>query len=385
MTDAKTLILIAGMHRSGTSVLTQVLHLLGAELGDELLPPQPGVNEKGFWEHRKLVAINEQLLQTLERSWYDFRPLPAHWQRRPQVLDLGRQAVNFLQRELGNAPLAAIKDPRLCLLLPFWTSAAEEAGFSPRVILATRAPWEVAASLCRRDPLDTTTATLLWLRYTREAETHSRQLPRACVDYDQLLRDWPQVVARIGPRLGVQWPHSPDDARTAIEQAIDPSLKHQRSRFSEKDIGLASLAAQAHHQLASGAADLKSLDELWAHLDELIGGCEIMASALADATQRLFSLSNEQQKLGRDHGRALKMICERERELDERTKEWEQLGKELEYCRSIVDERDEQLASANRAFHELEDKYRTLDSEHRRTMRKQQKTLAHPLVRMAIR
>lgn len=378
------------MHRSGTSVLTRVLHLLGAELGNDLLDAQAGINEKGFWEHRRLVEINEQLLKTLDRSWYDFRPLPAQWQQKPAVRELAGQAVTFLQQELGDAPLSAIKDPRLCLLLPFWVSAAEKAGFETRVILATRVPWEVAASLRRRDPLDTTTATLLWLRYTREADIHSRQLPRVCVDYDQLLGDWPGVVARIGRKLGLTWPTAPTETRAAIDQAIDPSLKHQRSRFSEKNIELASLAGEIHHQLASGTPNLDSLDALWARFDELTEGCEIMTSALSAETEHLFSLNNEHQELGRKHASALKVIGERDRQLAERTSEWERLGRELEYCRSVVEERDEQLASANRAFHELEEKYRGLDQEHQRLaqnherlVQEHEQLLAHPLARIA--
>ncbi|MBI3461596.1 MAG: hypothetical protein HY000_00840, partial [Planctomycetes bacterium] len=36
-------ICVLGMHRSGTSALTRVLNLAGAELGSALLPAMPGV------------------------------------------------------------------------------------------------------------------------------------------------------------------------------------------------------------------------------------------------------------------------------------------------------------------------------------------------------
>ncbi|HID44873.1 MAG TPA: hypothetical protein EYP34_03850, partial [Chromatiaceae bacterium] len=79
MPEGRTLILVLGMHRSGTSVLTRVLNLLGADVGENLLQAQPDINARGFWEHEDLIAINEALLSVLERNWYDFRPLPERW------------------------------------------------------------------------------------------------------------------------------------------------------------------------------------------------------------------------------------------------------------------------------------------------------------------
>ena len=51
MTDPKphsTALMVLGVHRSGTSSLAGVLHLLGVELGARLLAPRKDVNERGF-------------------------------------------------------------------------------------------------------------------------------------------------------------------------------------------------------------------------------------------------------------------------------------------------------------------------------------------------
>ena len=55
---AQTCILVVGMHRSGTSALTRVLNLLGAELGEGLMAPAPG-NPGGFWEKREVADLND--------------------------------------------------------------------------------------------------------------------------------------------------------------------------------------------------------------------------------------------------------------------------------------------------------------------------------------
>ena len=54
-------VLVLGMHRSGTSAVTRVLNLLGAELGDDLMPAGSD-NPGGFWEYRGVVELHERLL-----------------------------------------------------------------------------------------------------------------------------------------------------------------------------------------------------------------------------------------------------------------------------------------------------------------------------------
>ena len=49
-TAKRTALVVTGMHRSGTSALTRILHLAcGADLPTDLMPPRPD-NVAGFWE-----------------------------------------------------------------------------------------------------------------------------------------------------------------------------------------------------------------------------------------------------------------------------------------------------------------------------------------------
>ena len=351
------MLLVVGMHRSGTSLLTQLLHHLGADLGDALLPAEAGVNDRGFWEHQEVVAIDEALLEALDHPWYDFRPLPPNWLQAPEVSALLPRAEALLQTGLGRGPLAAIKDPRLCLLLPFWEQAACAAGWTPKVILAGRHPDEVAASLMRRDPMGAATALLLWLRYGREAESASRHLPRAVVDYGALLEDAPAILARLGRTLALTWSKSPDEAAA---EAVAPELRHQRGLLEEGPAALLDLARWAHEAL--GAERWDDLADCWARFDTLFAPLPWAEAALAEESRRSFDLSGELHRLGREHGHALETLRRRDAQLDRRTREWEALGKDLEHCRSVVTERDEQL--------------RLLNAEH-------QRIIQHPMVRLA--
>ena len=64
----RQLVVILGMHRSGTSLVTKSIELLGYTLGDNLMPS--GVdNPKGFWEDLDIVQFNDKLLASNQTSW----------------------------------------------------------------------------------------------------------------------------------------------------------------------------------------------------------------------------------------------------------------------------------------------------------------------------
>ncbi len=375
------LIMVLGMHRSGTSALTHMLSLLGADPGKELLGAQEGVNEQGFWEHRELVEINEALLSELGTHWYDFRPLAAGWWEQKNLASLRSRALQFLQTAFVSDDLAVIKDPRLCVLLPFWESLIRQSGWQPSAVIATRAPWEVAASLCRRDPLDESTANLLWLRYFHDAEISSRGLPRCAVDYQNLLSDWKVQATHLSRQLGVKWPVARDEVDPIIDDAIDPSLRHQTTRFKSSDIQIASLAAQVYHQLQDLNADMKQLDSLWTEFESLFDSCEVMGDTVVAGNARLIEINTQLQLLGNDHqqaldtirvrddqlaalnakvealGRvhheALKMVEVRDGQLAEVQKELKALGTKYQHAQHVVSERDEQLQQSNRKLQHL--------------------------------
>ena len=55
-------LLVLGMHRSGTSAITRVLSLLGADLPQSLMPPAAGDNVRGYWESVEIAALHDELL-----------------------------------------------------------------------------------------------------------------------------------------------------------------------------------------------------------------------------------------------------------------------------------------------------------------------------------
>ncbi len=218
---ARRLVLVLGMHRSGTSALSRAVTLLGAAAPATLMPAAPD-NPRGFWESAVLAAINDRILAAGGSRWDDWRGFD------PGVLDpalralLEREMAAGLRREFGQAGLMVLKDPRLSRLLPLWRPVLAGQGIAAGAIIALRHPGAVAASLARRNAMAPNTAALLWLRHVLDAEHRTRDMPRALVSFDALLRDWRGALAGAGAALGIAWPHDPAGVATDFLQARPP-------------------------------------------------------------------------------------------------------------------------------------------------------------------
>jgi hypothetical protein len=123
---------------------------LGGAAPLNLLPPADD-NPKGFWESSVLMTLNDQILAAGGSHWEDWREFDPTRIDAAAAFALKDQAKSVLAGEFGHAGLAVIKDPRMCRLMPFWSSVFREANWSVRPILQLRSPLEVALSLNRRD------------------------------------------------------------------------------------------------------------------------------------------------------------------------------------------------------------------------------------------
>ena len=150
---------ILGMHRSGTSLLTRLLSLLGVELGpDAHLMAPTKFNPTGFWEHEGIVALNDELLARLGGRWQEPPPLAPGWERDPALDDLREKARALVAADFAGRAEWGFKDPRTCLTLPFWKTLLPPM----RYILCVRNPADVAHSLEHAMPFERGAA--LWTR-----------------------------------------------------------------------------------------------------------------------------------------------------------------------------------------------------------------------------
>ena len=171
---SQQIVVVIGMHRSGTSLTMQALGQLGLASGDDLLPGN-AYNQLGYWEATEVVALHDQLLSDFDRPWGAFQhllPLPDDWLTSAPAARTRGRIIEILQTRLakqGVAKAIAIKDPRMSLFLPLWYEAAATLGVTLRTIICLRNSWDVAQSLLRRDAIPVEAGRLLWLLYTATA------------------------------------------------------------------------------------------------------------------------------------------------------------------------------------------------------------------------
>ncbi|GMV30035.1 MAG: hypothetical protein AMXMBFR59_21600 [Rhodanobacteraceae bacterium] len=208
----RTAIIVAGMHRSGTSVTTRIINLLGVELARDLIPAGIG-NERGHWESRAVQELNNRLLAALGSDLYSPVNFPADWFSSVEARAWVDRIGELLADEYASSTAFVLKDPRIALFLPLWSEALRESAILPRFVLPFRHPDAVATSLAVRErALDSGNAlphaqgVAVWLRYVLAAEKFTRGQVRTFVSFDAVLADWRAEFARMGHQLGLIWP-----------------------------------------------------------------------------------------------------------------------------------------------------------------------------------
>jgi hypothetical protein len=191
-------VIVLGMHRSGTSVVAQVLNALGIYAGrpDEFAQADM-FNPTGYWEHKEVLELNNEILATLGASWID--PSRADVSR----LSDDRRAVyvararQIVDRSLQGRGPFLLKDPRMALLFPLWREALQNA----ICVIAWRAPMAVARSLATRDKQPLLVSVAVWEHYTRTLLRHSEGCPRVLVSYGDLIAEPARVTGELHAAL----------------------------------------------------------------------------------------------------------------------------------------------------------------------------------------
>ncbi|MCT0224975.1 glycosyltransferase [Synechococcus sp. CS-1328] len=184
------LILLVGMHRSGTSLLGSLLPALGVPLPGDLIAADPH-NPEGYYERADLTALQEQLLISLGQWWpaeAGVMELTEGWLGFPAVRRCAASLTRLLAEEQRCQPGPwALKDPRTSLLLPLWRQVAAELDQPLKLVLSVRDPAEVMVSLLQRDRLaagmTAWRAQRLWWRHHQALLNGGDNLPLLVVDY----------------------------------------------------------------------------------------------------------------------------------------------------------------------------------------------------------
>jgi len=224
------IIVVLGMHRSGTSVITRGLQVLGVDLGDKLIGSIPGNNEKGFWEDAEINDFNNSLLLKLGSGWDRLNALDEVALLSSDLSSERNLAIALLRGKLRADSIFAFKDPRTAVLLPFWQVIFNDLDLSVSYLVAVRNPMEVAESLHRRDGISLLKGLLLWVKYSLAAVRGTQGARRVFVAYAAVMQEPRLQLKRISQALDLSDPElNQQGLFEYVEEFLSPELRHNIS------------------------------------------------------------------------------------------------------------------------------------------------------------
>ena len=171
----QSILVVTGMHRSGTSLTASLLQSAGLDIGQNLVGPANG-NVKGFFENQDFLEFHEMVLRSQEIN-------DVGWTLQEQI-DVEEQYVEKAKEiiyESSRSPIWGWKDPRTTLFLDFWLGLLPNANF----LLIYRSPWEVVDSLYRRgDHIffeHPELAVQIWMHYNQKLLAFYNQFSERCL------------------------------------------------------------------------------------------------------------------------------------------------------------------------------------------------------------
>jgi len=228
----KQVLVVIGMHRSGTSASTGALRCVGVQLGKKLYSGHSDVNAKGYFEHSDIADTNDEVLLRLGSAWDDVLIKEDEWWKREELIPFADKIRRYIRRDFSNSLLWAIKDPRVCRLLPWWMDIFAAEGISPHFLFVVRSPDDVHLSLKRRDGFSQEKSFMLWLLHYLEAEAGSRSCPRAFTSFDRFLEDPQGELLRAEKLLGLHFPVTVEAASDCLNAFLTKDLRHHKARDS---------------------------------------------------------------------------------------------------------------------------------------------------------
>jgi GT2 family glycosyltransferase/glycosyltransferase involved in cell wall biosynthesis len=322
------------MHRSGTSLVTQLVNILGVDLGPESEMIRAGEeNPRGFWENSHIKSLNEEVLTTMGGSWDDPPNLDHGWESSENLHDLRLQACELLKRLEGDTPFGW-KDPRNSLTLPFWRTVTNV----EKVVVVVRDPSDVATSLKVRNGFSLSKSERLWKWYVVDALVTAPD--HELIRYEDVLARPDETAVRLADYLGL--PSPTQDVLVQVRELVDVQLDRAKASPAEREsirvarglYDLVSLAPKKTYvavcaEIASGRVDQCRIQKMECSAKELEHERERFRGEVVALQRQYATLAHERIELEKDK-ESLKMEGRRlEEERERLAGERDQLRKAL--------------------------------------------------------
>lgn len=194
------------MHRSGTSLVCQLLAECGVDFGDrnQFLATDRW-NIRGYFELRPVIDLNSRLVTGIPRTTSPLHAVLSQclYMTRPAEARINRRADTFARDIHGlgtDFSGLTVKDPRFCLTLTAWMKYSE----IDRIVICLRHPEEVADSLKRRQHVPRGMALRFWAYHIHSLLKHAPIEKCSFFDVNRLAAGSGQAeLARVLEFMGV--------------------------------------------------------------------------------------------------------------------------------------------------------------------------------------
>src|SRR5712671_7604284 len=264
----RPIVVVLGMHRSGTSLCAHILSAMGIDMADAI--GEHPSNTRGHWERWEIVEFHDRILGLFNRDYYgpfhDFS-LPVAWWADPRVFAIKREIVAFLGRRMGDGYFG-FKDPRTGRLMPVWHQIFNDLKLAPKIVLCLRDPAQAARSLKARDGLDLGIGEYRWLTHMVDFYRYSSAFDVCTVEYERWFTDPFGNFEQLKKFLDVPWQQSESDLGLVLSGIVDPALRHDGSDHREAGQPLVrSLYALARGAHPDGGARHQTSDIITQHIN----------------------------------------------------------------------------------------------------------------------
>jgi hypothetical protein len=246
------MLVVLGMHRSGTSMVTRMLYESGFSMGprhDINDSPHPN-NPTGLYEPGAIMRLNRELMEQWGAEWDAPRVAQrnqllrlvkrVHKRRRSCGREERDRALRYDTTVAGMRAyiktafpegVGVVKDPRLCITWPTWWPI-----LNPKIVVVLRNPLEVTASLKARAPSGTFAQDIaLWEDHARGILEAVKGREFVVVRYELLLAGLDELQ-RLVDFVGRPVPSTCMNADHRRQRAEDPLAEGSRLDTEQKAV-----------------------------------------------------------------------------------------------------------------------------------------------------
>ncbi|MDE5075685.1 MAG: glycosyltransferase [Trichodesmium sp. St5_bin2_1] len=312
-----TVLIITGIHRSGTSLTASLFQSVGVNIGEKLVGPEYG-NIRGHFEDIEFVELHKRILQSQHIDDLGSNVETKEITVKKQQLKIAKKLIKNRQEENEKAnKIWGWKDPRTTLFLNFWLQLLPDAKF----VFVYRSPWEVVDSLYRRNTDEKLLeqpekAVKMWLNYNQRILDFYQQFSGKCLigKVDNIGKNPESFIQAVNEKFEINLPAPPpgnfaesllvkDIGKTTKPSLIAkyfPETLETYQQLEKNSIGGNSEVINRNSEVKIQDSKVKSESELWEFRDWLnIRGLEKQISSLETDLEKWQEIFREaQNKVG---------------------------------------------------------------------------------------